>query len=522
MDSLIDYRRKRNFRATPEPAGARPKKARGAPRFVVQKHRASHLHYDFRLEAAGVLKSWAVPKGPSLDPDDKRLAMRVEDHPLEYYDFEGVIPEGNYGAGSVIVWDWGTYRLAEGDDEARQIESGKIKFVMRGKKLNGLFTLVKMRGKNAENNAWLLVKDRDEGAQAGWSADEHDASVKSGRTLDEVARNPRSRKWISSGPDATRRALQRTPSPARVEAGFTNLDKKLWPKDGYTKGDLIRYYVAVSRWLLPYLKDRPLTLERYPDGIDAESFFEKNAPQGTPPWVRTVALPSEGKRSTIHYIVCNDVQTLAYLANLAAITLHAWLSRVGSLDSPDYLLFDLDPWKGCTLGTLARVALGVRTVLTGVGMEPAVKTSGGTGLHVMVRLAPAYDYEQVKMFGELVARRVAAELGKAVTLERMTGQRRAGAVYIDYVQMGKGKTIVFPFVVRPRRNAPVSMPLAWSEVETLAKSKERDPTRAFARWSIASVPDLLRRRGDPWVAAMKKRQRMEPALAKARKAWPKS
>ena len=203
--TLRRYAEKRDFERTPEPAGKKLAAGR-ALRFVVQKHHASRLHYDFRLEADGVLKSWAVPKGPSLNPADRRLAMQVEDHPLDYRDFEGVIPKGNYGAGEVIVWDRGAYKLVEGSDPATEIGRGKIKFVLNGKKLHGIFTLVRMRPRDGSENAWLLIKERDAGADPSWDPSKHDESVKSGRTLDDVAHNRRAKKWISNRPAAgTRR-----------------------------------------------------------------------------------------------------------------------------------------------------------------------------------------------------------------------------------------------------------------------------------------------------------------------------
>ncbi|HLW38582.1 MAG TPA: non-homologous end-joining DNA ligase [Candidatus Eremiobacteraceae bacterium] len=300
---------------------------------------------------------------------------------------------------------------------------------------------------------------------------------------------------------------------------ISNVDKALWPRDGYTKGDLIAYYRNVARWLLPYLKDRPLTLQRWPDGIEHQSFFEKDAPRGTPEWVKTVSLPSGGKRTTVRYVVCNDEATLVFVANLAAITLHVWTSRLGSLDYPDFVLFDLDPWEGCTLKTLAAVALHVRKALEDLELAPLVKTSGGTGLHVILQLAPKYDYDSVKAFAEMVARRVADTNQDKVTLERMTRKRPRGTVYIDWVQVGKGKTIVPPFVVRARPGAPVSMPLGWSAVESMARKSVRDPLREFANWTMRNVPSLLQKHGDPWHAAGRKKHNLEAALRKARKAW---
>jgi bifunctional non-homologous end joining protein LigD len=200
--SLETYRKKRDFQATPEPSGRKVPggsgRARRALRFVVQMHHASRLHYDFRLEADGVLASWAIPKGPTLAPGDRRLAMHVEDHPLEYRDFEGNIPPGQYGAGSVIVWDRGTYTLAEGSDPAAEIAGGKIKFILHGKKLHGEFTLVKIKQREGEHGEpWLLIKDRDEYADPTYDPVKHPGSVKSGKTLEDVAADPRAKTWQS-------------------------------------------------------------------------------------------------------------------------------------------------------------------------------------------------------------------------------------------------------------------------------------------------------------------------------------
>jgi bifunctional non-homologous end joining protein LigD len=208
--SLELYNKKRDFKLTPEPSG---KKARSAKqlRFVVQMHHASRLHYDFRLEADGVLASWAVPKGPTLKPLDRRLAMHVEDHPMDYRTFEGNIPSGQYGAGSVIVWDEGTYELAEGDDPATEIANGKIKFIMHGHKLNGEFTLVKIKAREGEHGEpWLLLKDRDEHADEKYDPVDHPESVKTGKTLDDVAGDAKAKIW-NSKPKANHSAAPKRP-----------------------------------------------------------------------------------------------------------------------------------------------------------------------------------------------------------------------------------------------------------------------------------------------------------------------
>lgn len=200
--SLSTYKQKRRFKDTPEPQGGAP--ATDTLLFVVQKHDASHLHYDFRLEMQGVLKSWAVPKGPSLDPADKRLAMMVEDHPFDYKDFEGIIPEGNYGAGTVIVWDTGTYEPLETTDGSKkamnrmllkELKAGSLKIKINGKKLKGEFALVRTKGRG--ENSWLLIKHRDKYASDS-PVIEKDKSVLSRKTIEQVAKNPNSLQWISN------------------------------------------------------------------------------------------------------------------------------------------------------------------------------------------------------------------------------------------------------------------------------------------------------------------------------------
>ncbi|MBV8489218.1 MAG: non-homologous end-joining DNA ligase [Candidatus Eremiobacteraeota bacterium] len=314
------------------------------------------------------------------------------------------------------------------------------------------------------------------------------------------------------------RTTQKT-SVAGRELTFSNLDKVLFPEDGYTKGDLIAYYLSVAKWLVPHLRDRPLTLERYPDGIDGGSFFEKQAPRFKPAWIPAISLAAEQNTRKIAYMVCNDEPALAWCANLASITLHVWYSHVPTLDEPDYALFDLDPWEGCTMKTLAAVALAFRESLEAIGLHPLVKTSGGTGLHVVVPLRPQYSYEAVKQFAELVARRIAAQLPRVTTLERAISKRPKGAVYLDWVQVGKGKTVVPPFVVRARRKAPVSMPLHWSEVESLAAKRGGDPVATVATWNITNAAARLKREGDLWAGKAWRATALEPALKKAARAW---
>jgi bifunctional non-homologous end joining protein LigD len=808
-DGLDAYRAKRSPDRTPEPfgTGARP----AGKLFVVQKHAARRTHYDLRLEWGGVLHSWAVPKGPAPDPKEKRLAVEVEPHPIEYADFEGMIPEGNYGAGAVIVWDRGLW-VPQADPE-ESFANGKLLFDLKGYKLRGRWTLVRTRKSPKD---WLLIKERDGYARADGEGAYPEDSILSGRTVEqlrdgadpagpivarlealgaptarvrardvelmlaetreqvfsrpgwvfelkydgyrivaareegaaalisragndltavfpEVAqvvaalpfehvvldgeivvhddrglpnfhrlqrrakltrlpdiaraaaelpatfyafdllafgdhdlrplplvarkellrevlptvgplrhsehiaergeemyaqveklglegvvakkadapyRGGRSAQWLKiradrsddfvivgyTEPQGTRagfgalhvaqyvsgelvytgrvgtgftgeliaeifgrlRPIRRdtapctgsvpqgaehhwvepelvcevrfkeitdlgllrqpvflrmrddkpprectretadahlpepeappapAPAPERRLA-FTNLDKVFWPEEGDTKGDLIAYYRSVADWMLPYLVDRPLVLTRYPDGISGKSFFQKDAPVFAPEWIRTVTLWSEGSDRELRYFVCEDADALAYIANLAAIPLHIWSSRVATLERPDWCILDLDP-KDAPFAHVVRVARAIHELCDDIGLPCFVKTSGSTGLHVLIPLGRQCTYEQSRSLGALLARVVADQLPEIATLTRQP-TRREGRVYVDYVQNGHGRLLVAPFSVRPLPGAPVSTPLEWNEV---------DAQLDIRRHTIRTVPPRLERLGaDP-------------------------
>jgi bifunctional non-homologous end joining protein LigD len=302
---------------------------------------------------------------------------------------------------------------------------------------------------------------------------------------------------------------------------LSNLDKVLWPRDGFTKGDLIEYYASVAKFIVPYLKGRPLTLQRYPDGIDKQTFFEKQIPRGTPDWVERVVIPTPGgSRTETTFIVCNDAPTLVFLANLATVVLHIWTSRMPALGQPDFVIFDLDPGEKCTLRTLATVTLRFQELLDSIGLKPLVKTTGGFGLHVIVPLAAGYSYDTVKVFAEIVARQAAGELGELATLQRTIAKRPQDAVYLDWVQVGQGKTIVSPYSLRARDGAPVSTPLKWSEVEGFARRRGVvAPANEFAKFDLRTTPKRLQREGDLWGTKYWKKQRLESAINKAKRLW---
>jgi bifunctional non-homologous end joining protein LigD len=511
------YHAKRDFSRTPEPKGKVAKRNRH--RFVVQEHHASKLHFDFRLEMGGVLKSWSVPKGPSLDPRDNRFAVPTEDHPVEYLKFEGHIPEGNYGAGEHMIWDAGNYELVGGSDPLKQLEDGRLNFILRGEKLHGAFNLLRMRDKQ-----WLLIKSRDEFAQPGWKL----------KLLVEVegwdVGKPKSagkvRRGGATGKEVKKFSTKQTKSvPAGrafktaeltgdigVKVGaetvaLSNLDKVYWPEDGYTKGDLVRYYYEVSKYILPHLKDRPLIMKRYPNGIGGK-FFHQHDVNEAPDFVRTVSLEVEdGGGHTVDYIVGDNLPTLLYMANLGAIERHPWHSRTSDLDHPDWLVFDLDPGEGVAYSTICELAMTVKDVLERIGMKGYPKTSGSRGLHVYVPIKPAHDYGEVAAFAERVATLVANERPEMATVERSLKKRKKGQIYVDHMQNARGKSVVSPYSVRPRAGATVSAPLEWHEVAG-GKITPQD-------FTIKNMAKRLANKGDLFKPVLHGKQSLSDAMERA-------
>src|SRR5438128_2572824 len=689
MSKLLDeYRRKRSADRTPEPMGA------GAARpgvFVVQKHSATRMHYDLRLEWDGVLKSWAVPRGPHPDPAEKRLAMQTEDHPVEYADFEGVIPDGEYGAGPMIVWDRGLWRPV--GDPREGVKAGKLLFELKGFKLKGMWTLVRIKGETGKE--WLLIKEtavlddtgrpvfqrlqkralltaprdveraatelpatlflfdllafedfdlrplplierkklllqlvpaagpiravdyvegqgralyasvrelglegivakraqsayrsgrfrdwqkiridrvgdfavvgftRAEGSRTGFGSVHvavqkteglvyvgkvgggfSEKELSSARAELEALRleqapcigllpGGRGHTWVQPKlvvevryKEITEDGLLRQPTflrfrsdkvPAEcIEPGappvtllprevpFSNLDKVFWPEEGYTKGDLIDYYRAVSPWLVPYLRDRPVVLTRYPDGIAGKSFFQKDAPDYVPAWMRTSRVWSaEGSRD-IDFFVCEDVDTLLYVINLGTIPLHLWASRMAKPQHPDWSIIDLDP-KTAPFEDVVTLANAVHELCDELGLPSFCKTSGQKGLHVLLPVGGQLTHAQSTTLAELIARTVESRFPKIATTERHIPSRK-GRVYLDNLQNGHGKTIAGPFSARPVPGATVSMPLRWSEV-----NGKLDP----GKFTLATAPARMKRlREDPLSPVLELNPDLQAALAR--------
>ncbi len=892
--ALETYKEKRNFKNTPEPVAK--KNAAGTElKFVIQRHAASHLHYDFRLEMEGVLKSWAIPKGPSLNPADKRLAMMVEDHPFAYRTFQGVIPEGNYGAGIVEIWDEGTYHAIGNTDRKTgekelltELKKGNLKFVLHGKKLKGEFALVKIKNNNSsKDNAWLLIKHKDAYAtEDAYSSEDHvpensniikkttaskktvsasskkaavkkvdsqpatkekiqsapvqikqgkdpmphevkpmlaklketpfdspewifeikwdgyraiaeinkgnvklysrnlisfnnkytsivetlqsfrndvvldgeivvlnDDGTSSFQMLQQYDENPspnlcycvfdilfldgrdlrnlsllerkeilkdvlpdlpnlkysdhivnegirffklakenklegimakradsvyrlgsrsdqwiklkiintqeaiicgftaprNSRKgfgalilgayekgrlvyightgggfteallastlkimkpliqkespfdvkvktnekvtwikpklvceiafseWTSEGSmrqpifqgmridkkasevtrelptgialpenEATEKTVTLTKTAAKktitqtsktkktavkkssdkkvtevsasehskASTGEVNIDgqvvkisnrsKIYWPEDGYTKGDLIDYYMQVASYILPYLKDRPESLNRHPNGIDGSSFFQKDMGETLPDWIVSKEVFSESNSKDVNYMLCQNKATLVYMANLGCIEINPWNSRIQKIEKPDYIVIDLDPSDNNTFDEVIQVALVVKKILEKAEIESYCKTSGATGMHIYIPLGGKYDYEQGKNFAHIIAQLAHDQLPELTSLIRNPRERKK-QIYIDYLQNRGGQTLAAPYSVRPKPGATVSTPLEWKEVK-----KGLHPSQ----FTIKTIFKRLEKKGDLFKGVLGKGIDMKTCLKK--------
>ena len=582
---LEEYRRKRRFDVTSEPAGAKkPKKREKGLVYVIQKHRATALHYDFRLEWNGVLLSWAIPKGPSLDPAVKRMAQHVEDHPLEYATFEGIIPAGQYGGGTVMVWDRGTW-TPEAPDVDAAMKKGDLKFTLHGEKLTGSWVLVRTKSWGSSTKpAWLLIKHRDGVASTEDVAETLPRSAATGRLLTEIAideggdvekastgdpvaevekllKNPKllARKkkgkpsvWNSNRPDgkseeeakkekekekkkislkvksgkatgAARRAPSAQPphapskkssssssssssstpsssSPRVFPVPVSNQNKIFWPEEGWTKGDLVAFYASVFDHLRPWVEDRPLSLERSPDGLAGQAFYQKEKPAGMPAGTPTVVVRHGKDRKITNTVVGGTLETQLALANLGCIPIHVWGSRADELDKPDWVCFDLDPDSGLITDAVS-AALKVKQALDALSLVSYPKTSGGKGLHVFVPIRRGPGTEEVTWFAKALGTRLAAAWPKELTMEMRIAARK-GRVFLDSFRNAFGQTVVSPYSVRRRPHAPVSTPLAWSEVVPSLRAED---------FTIGNFAARLKKR-DPWADFFRRRQALEPAL----------
>ncbi|MBU1119336.1 DNA ligase D [Patescibacteria group bacterium] len=803
--TLKKYKEKRTRTKTPEPSGKVNKGDDEVLRFVVHKHHAQRLHFDLRLELFGVLVSFAVPKEPSKDPKKKRLAIHAEDHPFEYRTFEGEIPEGQYGAGKVEIWDEGVYNYVGCKEKSKKYNEEKIKkgltkghFVLEfyGKKLKGTYALVKF--KTGKQDTWLFYKVSDERwkkeavkkkstqkkftspakkqLQAvlksvdakkekvanvspmlaelvrepfdspGWlfeikydgfraiaekvegevdlysrngksfnerfpevvkelkrlpfdavfdgelvmvnkkghsqfdlikdssragtltycifdllslqgkslidvslterkkvlrkifprksqvllyvdhiektgisffdiaskaglegvMAKKADSAYEIGKrstnwkkikrvkekkvyivgftepkkgsrgigslalaqkkkgnyeyvgnagsgiserqsvvlrnelekverkttALSEIPKTKYSFTWVKplykisvQYSEVTGKGMLRHPvigeieeidfesyqqelKPKKTSERFhlSNPNKILYPQVKYTKKDIAEYYIEIGDVILPYLKNRPMVLHRFPEGIDMEGFYQKDMAGTTPKWVKTKRIYSKSTKRYLDYVLCNNLETLVYLVNLGSLELHPWHSQVSSINNPDYVLFDLDP-HGALFINVVRVAREIHQLLDEINVPNYCKTSGKTGLHIYVPLEARYTYAQARTFAELVGRMIVKKVPEIATMER-TIKKREKKVYIDVLQNRKGQTAVSVYSLRPVRGALVSTPLKWSEVTAKLSPQ---------KYTLKTMGKRIKKQGDLWEEILKEKTNIQKALTSLEK-----
>jgi bifunctional non-homologous end joining protein LigD len=660
---LSEYERKRDFGVTSEPAPRPRRRQAKKPRFVVQEHSARRLHWDLRLERDGVAPSWAIPNGIPEDPGENRKAVHTEDHPLEYLEFEGEIPAGQYGAGTMRVWDHGTY-------ECEKWEEGKVIVDFSGERLRGRYAL--FRAGRTEKD-WMIhridppARARDPlpeslppmsarpgelpSGQRGWAAELRWEGVRAiafcepgrlrlqDRELGDVTdRYPEVRRLArqlgsraalldgvlvafegerpsrerlrhreEAGSDSAIRRLAKSepvtyvifdllhldgedlgaepyrrrrelleglelageawqtpayatgqarellaaasarglpglvlkkldspyapgrrgggwlevggegeaePEPLRFEGKslavggrrlkVSNLDKVLYPETGFTKGQLIEWYAGAAKVLLPHLRGRPLTLKRYPDGVEGKHFYEKRCPKHRPEWVRTASIWSDRHRGEIDYCLVEDLPTLLWAANLADIELHTSLSLAAEMEQPTAMVFDLDPGAPADVLDCAQVAVWIRGLFEQLGLSSYPKTSGSKGIQVYVPLDRARSsYERTKPFARQVAETLEQRFGDRV-VSQMTKAKRPGKVLVDWSQNDRHKTTVCVYSMRARALPTVSTPLEWDELEA-ALSAGKAERLVFDH---AEVLERIEVRGDLFAPLLSERQEL--------------
>jgi bifunctional non-homologous end joining protein LigD len=521
------YQSKRDFTRTPEPAGATPPApAGGALRFVVQRHRARRRHYDLRFEIDGVLVSWAVPNGPTLDPTVRRLAVHVEDHPIEYLYFEGVIPRGEYGGGDVIVWDTGTWQPHGTDDPAAAVAAGELHADVYGHKLRGRLVLIR-RGRHDEDaDQWLLLHKDDEYAVRGWNPEDYPKSVLSGRTNEEVRADPE-RMWRSDLPPAEASIPLRPPVipgpddqelAALADLGgtgwwevfgrrlrLTNLDKELFPgrddEPPVSKRELISYTARIAPVVLPYLAGRPLNMHRFPGGAAEPGFWQKQLPEHAPDWIPRWHDPDAERGKTTTYLVADEPAALVWAVNFGAVEWHPWTSLAAHRDSPTYALIDIDPGEATPWDDVLVLARLHRTALEHLGVRAAVKLTGRRGIHIWIPVADGLSFHDTRTWTAQLSKAIGAVVPELVSWKWDRGDR-GGRARLDYTQNVHHKTLVAPYSPRAAAGAPVSAPIGWDELD--------DPSLRPDGFTIRGEPGRVAERGDLFRTVLDRSQQLPP------------
>ena len=483
-DNLKEYEKKRNFKTTKEPTGRSNKNKSKKLRFVVQHHMARRDHYDFRLEWNGVLLSWAVPKGPSYKSKDKRLAIHVEDHPYDYRNFEGTIPKGEYGGGTVMIWDEGYWHPNVDVEEG--LDQGNLKFELKGERLKGNWVLIHIKPRDGEkDNNWLLIKEKDD-YDGSSNIDDFNTSVKTYRTMDEITEGDSESKDSKMSKSTTEKKNNMTSGKTGKTAKdveITNPDKILYEQAQITKQDIVDYYEKISGRMLPYIENRILSVVRCPGGVDGSCFFKKH-PSGEKGVGIVDVKNSEGDKEEYYYIT--DEYGLLSEVQMNTLEFHTWASSAQNPEKPDVMVFDLDPDEGMDLKDIRSGVKDLKGLLEDLGLITYLKTSGGKGYHIVVPFKPSASWDTFHDFAKNIAKTMVAKWPKKYT-DNVRKDSRKNRIFIDYIRNNKGATSIAPYSVRARQDAAVSMPIRWNELDKVAPNEIK----------MEDAVKRLRRK-DPW------------------------
>lgn len=568
--SLKQYHKKRDFKKTREPRG---KVSHDQGRlFIIQKHDARHLHYDFRLELNGVLLSWVIPKGPCYDPSVKRLAIHVEDHPVEYGAFEGIIPKGEYGGGTVMLWDRGIWKPLD-ENPTQAYQKGHLHFELEAHKLQGRWDLFRFK----EDEHWFLVKYHDKYAKPLSDYDvtnAHPRSVLTKQTLTEIHDNyeqvwneerstkapnckvcksslsktdvslpeglipapfptkisPQLATLVDKAPlrhpsfkglrldkkakevkreqavsvaktiketKITNTAIRHANKTVKIDFTITHPEKIIYPEDKLSKQDLLEYYEAISDYILPFIKNRPLSLVRCPENY-RECFFQRHFNKTTPKALKSIKTKDDSEP----YIYLDDKAGLLSLVQMGVLEIHPWGSTIDRLETPDIIILDLDPAPDVTWKAIVAACFDIKTELAQINLKSFIKTTGGKGLHIVVPVEPEYHWQDVKNFTHVFVEYLEKK-NPTQYISKMTKAQRGGKIFIDYLRNQRSATAISAYSTRARIHAPVCVPLAWDEltnrrsdtaftIKTLSKRLQalpQDPWHDF--WKVQqSLPRL--------------------------------
>lgn len=448
MNKLTKYNNKRNFNITSEPIGKISKKNKKLT-FCAQHHIARKDHYDFRLEHNGTMSSWAIPKGPSYNSKDKRLAIKVEDHPISYKNFEGTIPKGEYGAGTVMLFDLGYYEIIK-------YEKYLIKVILYGKRLKGMWTLTHFKDDN-----WLLIKD-DDFYENYIDITKYKRSIKTNRTMKEIKGNEKKKEILLTSPN---------------KKIIGNITKKV----------IFNYYKKVAPYMMPYLENRIISVVKAPSGINNKIFFKKHL-ENQKRYLEKINISSKNDKEKDYYYILDEIGLLSEV-QMNSYEFHIWGSNASNKNKPNMMVFDLDPDKSLSLDKLRLGVKYLKEILDNLNLKSFLKTSGGKGYHICIPFKNNLTWKKFYKISEDIANIIENTHSELFTTNNRK-EKRKNKIFIDYLRNQKSATFVAPYSVRLRKNAPVSMPIAWNELDkikpneitiykAIKRLKKKDPWKDF-------------------------------------------